>query len=60
MGTKNILDKFSKQSKYDDETIKYIKKLKVKCNGDAKMARIKIKEKLDKKVSTKTILSFWE
>jgi hypothetical protein len=47
-------------SKYDDITIKYIKKLKVKCNGDAKMARIKIKEKLDRKISTKTILQFWE
>ena len=47
-------------SKYDDETIKYIKKLKIKYNGDAKMARIKIKEKLDRKISTKTILKFWE
>jgi len=56
----DFLDSSDKQSKYDDETIKYIKKLKVKCNNDAKMARIKIKEKLDKKVSTKTILSFWE
>ena len=56
----DFLDNPEKQSKYDEETIKYIKKLKVKCNNDAKMARIKIKEKLDKKVSTKTILYFWD
>lgn len=48
-----------KNSKYDEETIKYIKKLKSKVNNDEKLARIKIKEKLDKRISTKTILKIW-
>ena len=56
----NIVEKeVKKNSKYDDEIIKYIKKLKKKVNGDEKLARIKIKEKLDIRISTKTILKFW-
>ena len=48
-----------KNSKYDDQMINYIKRLQKKVNGDEKLARIKIKEKFEKKVSTKTIKSIW-
>ena len=51
-----IKDK-KKKNKHSDELIKYIKELKeIK---DPKMARIKIKEKFNKKVSTQTIQKYW-
>uniref|UniRef100_A0A6C0DAV0 DNA mismatch repair proteins mutS family domain-containing protein n=1 Tax=viral metagenome TaxID=1070528 RepID=A0A6C0DAV0_9ZZZZ len=50
-------NKIIKKSKYSDELVEYIKSLK--NNGDVKMARIKIKETYDKKLSSQTILSFW-
>jgi hypothetical protein len=50
-------NKIIKKSKYSDELVDYIKSLK--DNGDVKMARIKIKETYDKKLSSQTILSFW-
>ena len=46
-----------KKSKYNDEIINYIKELET--IKDEKLARIKIKEKFDKKVSTKTIKVIW-
>lgn len=54
-----IKSDINKNSKYDEETIKYIKKLKSKVNNDEKLARIKIKEKLNIRISTKTILKYW-
>jgi DNA mismatch repair protein MutS len=47
-----------KLSKYDKSFIKYIKLLQNDLT-DPKIARIKIKETYDKKVSTKTILNIW-
>jgi hypothetical protein len=54
----NIKKDQSKISKYSDELINYIKSLK-EDNVDVKFARIKIKEKLNKKISTKSILNIW-
>jgi DNA mismatch repair protein MutS len=48
----------AKQSKYNDELIYYIKSLK-KENVDLKFARIKIKEKFNKKISSKSISLLW-
>ena len=48
-----------KQSKYSDEIVSFIKELKLIVKNDEKMARIRIKEKFDKKISTKTILNIW-
>jgi DNA mismatch repair protein MutS len=45
------------KSKYNDELINYIKELKIM--NDEKLARIKIKEKFDKKISINTIKIFW-
>lgn len=53
-----IQEKPVKQSKYNDELINYIKNLK-KETLDPKMAQIKIKEQFNKKLTSKTILSFW-
>jgi 5-methylcytosine-specific restriction endonuclease McrA len=47
-----------KQSKYNDELIYYVKSLK-KENVDLKFARIKIKEKFNKKISSKSISLLW-
>jgi DNA mismatch repair protein MutS len=49
----------TKKSKYSEEILDYIMKLQNSVNNDAKMARIKIKEKFDKKISTKTINKIW-
>ena len=46
-----------KISKYDQDLINYI--IKLKKLEDPKMARIKIKETFDKKISTKTIIKYW-
>jgi len=47
-------------SKYPDEVIQYIRSIKTTQTQDVKMARIKIKEKFDKKISSKTITTIWE
>ena len=47
-----------KKNKYDDELINYINELKSTTN-DPKFARIKIKEKFNKKVSSKSIINYW-
>ena len=47
-------------SKYPDEVIQYIRSIKTAQVQDVKMARIKIKEKFDKKISSKTITNIWE
>lgn len=48
-----------KKTKYDDEMINYIKSLKLETN-DPKFARIKIKEQFNKKVSSETIINYWQ
>ena len=54
--TYEIKDKQSKH-RYTDELIEYIRELKeIK---DSKMARIKIKEKFNKKISTQIIEKYW-
>ena len=45
------------KSKYTDELVNYIKSLK---NIDVKIARIKIKETFDRKVSSASIFKIWE
>jgi DNA mismatch repair protein MutS len=51
--------KVPKKTKYSDELIDFIKGLKKKVKSDEKMAVIKIKEKFDKKISSKSILNIW-
>ena len=48
-----------KKSKYSDELVDFVKTLKKKVKSDEKMAIIKIKEKFNKKVSSKTELNIW-
>jgi len=48
-----------KTQKYTDELINYIKELKMETN-DPKFARIKIKEKFNKKISSNSIITYWE
>ena len=55
---KQEIEKKYNIDKYTDELVNYILKLKNKVN-DPKIARIKIEEKFNKKVSTATILKFW-
>jgi len=50
----------NKKSKYSEEIINYIYKLKKKYYNDEKMARIKIKEKFNRRISTKTIITLWK
>jgi len=47
-----------KNTKHSDELIKYIKKLKSETT-DPKFAQIKIKETFNKKITTKSILTYW-
>lgn len=50
-----------KKNKIQDDLINYIKELKKLNNtNDTKFAIIKIKEKFNKKISSKTILKYWE
>jgi DNA mismatch repair protein MutS len=49
----------NKKSKYSNELIEYIKSIKIKVNNDEKLARIKIKEKFNKKISSKSITQIW-
>ena len=48
-----------KKKKYTDELVNFINELKNIVNSDQKMAIIKIKEKFDIKVSSKSILKIW-
>jgi len=49
----------NKKYKYNDEIINYIKSLKTETN-DPKFARIKIKEKYNKKISSESIKNYWK
>jgi DNA mismatch repair protein MutS len=51
-------EKIEKKSKYSNEIIEYIKTLKNEFNSE--FARIKIKEKFNKKITKKTIESLWD
>jgi DNA mismatch repair protein MutS len=51
--------KTTKKSKYSEELIDYIKSIQKKVKNDEKMARIKIKEKFDQKISSKSIVNIW-
>jgi len=48
-----------KKQKHDNELVNYIKALKLETN-DPKFARIKIKEKFNKKVSSESIINYWK
>ena len=48
-----------KKSKYTDDLIVFVKNLKNKHNIDEKIAVIKIKEKFNKKISSKSVLNIW-
>jgi len=56
----NEIDNVEKKTKYSTELLNYIYKLKTRLNGDEKMARIRVKEKFNKRISTKTILILWK
>jgi DNA mismatch repair protein MutS len=45
--------------KYNDTIINFIKNIKLECNNESKLARCKIKEKLNIKISTNTINLIW-
>jgi DNA mismatch repair protein MutS len=51
--------KTKSKSKYSDELVDYIKSIQKKVKNDEKMARIKIKEKFDKKISSQSIINIW-
>ena len=53
-----INEVIKKNTKHDSELIEYIKSLKLE-NIDYKFAKIKIKEKFNKKISSKTIEIYW-
>ena len=48
-----------KKQKHDNELVNYIKSLKLETN-DPKFARIKIKEKFNKKISSESIINYWK
>ena len=52
-------DNIKINKKYNDNIINYITNIKIECNNEPKIARIKIKEKLNIKISTKTINLIW-
>ena len=54
-----INEKVINKTKYSEELIEYIKDLRKKVNNDKVLARIRIKEKFNRKVSTKTIETLW-
>jgi DNA mismatch repair protein MutS len=54
-----IETKPNKKSKYSDELVNFVIELKKKVKSDEKMAVIKIKEKFDKKLSSKSVLGIW-
>jgi DNA mismatch repair protein MutS len=54
-----LVEKPAKISKYSQEIINFIKGLQNIVKNNEKMAQIKIKETYGKKITTKTIKSFW-
>jgi len=54
-----INENVEKKSKYSYDIIEFIKNIKSRSNNDPKMARIIIKDELDIRISTNTILSYW-
>jgi DNA mismatch repair protein MutS len=49
-----------KKSKYSDELIGFVKSIEPTVKSDDKIAIIKIKEKYNKKLSSKTVLNIWQ
>lgn len=49
----------SNNKKYPDEIITFLKSIKEKVNEDAKIARIEIIDKFNRKITTKTINTLW-
>ncbi len=47
------------KSKYSEEMIDFIKSLKKKVKSDEKIAKLKVKEKFDKNITTKSIVNIW-
>ncbi len=47
------------KSKYSEEMINFIKSLKKKVKSDEKIAKLKVKEKFDKNITTKSIVNIW-
>ena len=54
-----FVEKPNKISKYSDEIINYIKLLQNETKSDIKITQIKIKEKYNKKITSKTINNLW-
>jgi len=52
-----VKETLKQNSKYSEDVIQYIRSIKM---VDVKIARIKIKEKFDKRISAKTITNIWE
>lgn len=48
-----------KNRKYDDNIINYINNIKIDCNNDLRIAQLKIKNAINKKISTNTIENIW-
>jgi len=48
------------QTKYSDELIYYIKSIKKQVNSDPKLARSEVKDKFNKKISSKSISQLWQ
>lgn len=46
--------------KYSEEVVVFVKELQQKVKNDKKMAQLEIKEKFNKKITTKTIEHIWE
>jgi DNA mismatch repair protein MutS len=55
-----IIETPVKKSKYSDELISFVKSIESKVKSDDKIAIIKIKEKYNKKLSSKTVLKIWQ
>lgn len=56
---KVVEKKTKKKSKYSVELVNYIISIKTKVKNDEKMARIKIKEKFEQNISSKSIVNIW-
>jgi DNA mismatch repair protein MutS len=46
-------------TKYSDELIQYVKSIKKQVNSDPKLARCEVKDKFNKKISSKSITQLW-
>lgn len=47
------------KSKYSDELVNFVKSIKKQVNSDPKLARSEVKDKFDKKISSKSIIQLW-